>query len=372
MTPRHWVLDIDPPAEFLTTNARGDRRGASGKVKAWRRAGFDQARSGGLPTGLGRVRIDIVVAPPHRQADQPNYDPTCKAIVDGLGPPFVRRPSGRSRGAAAPGYKLIPNDSARHLDGHHMHVVDPQPPHGRVTVYITDLTYVPPGRTWTPRLHIGNDCERIEVKRACNGCGELLGNLTNVEIEDAVDGRPLPDVRGECPACSFTAGGGSTSRPVQLAAHALCGCPLVVDTRQVEHKRRCRYPAAAAAVTLWNQWFEQRQLSPVGAPVRYWPGARHGPGASGTTRTRAQVFEGHTAVVWLEGVRGAVSLSHVENATRRYVDVHGEHWHTAGHDAYGQRWLRCEETDRGTRNIEAVEHEFGPLLPVNPAPVQTP
>lgn len=45
----------------------------------------------------------------------------------------------------------------------------------------------------------------ITTKRACNGCGDLLGDLTDQEMAAAIGGRPLPDVRRECPACGPTA-----------------------------------------------------------------------------------------------------------------------------------------------------------------------
>jgi hypothetical protein len=35
----------------------------------------------------------------------------------------------------------------------------------------------------------------------CNGCGERIGDVTMIEINLAIGGRPLPDVRMECPRC---------------------------------------------------------------------------------------------------------------------------------------------------------------------------
>ncbi|MFI2434652.1 hypothetical protein [Streptomyces sp. NPDC018693] len=43
---------------------------------------------------------------------------------------------------------------------------------------------------------------RIRVKRACNGCARYIGDATDAEIEACVTGRPLPDVRHECPHCT--------------------------------------------------------------------------------------------------------------------------------------------------------------------------
>jgi hypothetical protein len=59
-------------------------------------------------------------------------------------------------------------------------------------------------------------------------------------------------------------------------------------------------------VRKWNDMF------PVGTAVRYWTWAREGIGKTSTTRTLASVLSGHTAVVWVEGEAGCISLSHVE------------------------------------------------------------
>ena len=41
----------------------------------------------------------------------------------------------------------------------------------------------------------------LTIQRCCNGCGESLGDVTMIEINLAIDGLPLPDVRMECPQC---------------------------------------------------------------------------------------------------------------------------------------------------------------------------
>jgi hypothetical protein len=57
----------------------------------------------------------------------------------------------------------------------------------------------------------------------------------------------------------------------------------------------------------WNRSF------PIGTPVRYWLcGVREGSGHTGCTDSLAEVFEGHTAVVRINGPVGWVMLSHVE------------------------------------------------------------
>jgi hypothetical protein len=58
-----------------------------------------------------------------------------------------------------------------------------------------------PTRPYTPNEHRNGRCV-LHVKRACNGCGELIGDVTDQEIEAAIDGLPLTDVRHECPWCA--------------------------------------------------------------------------------------------------------------------------------------------------------------------------
>lgn len=52
---------------------------------------------------------------------------------------------------------------------------------------------------------------------------------------------------------------------------------------------------------------------PVGTTFRYWTGAKSGPPTGeAVTYHEATVLPSGTAVAWLEGVAGCVSLSHVE------------------------------------------------------------
>ena len=53
----------------------------------------------------------------------------------------------------------------------------------------------------TPPSTFPDGSQSITVQRCCNGCGDTLGDVTMAEIECAIDGRPLPDVRMECPNC---------------------------------------------------------------------------------------------------------------------------------------------------------------------------
>jgi hypothetical protein len=56
-------------------------------------------------------------------------------------------------------------------------------------------------RTHTPDRTNDNGSTTIKLKRACNGCGHLLGDVTEAEMERAVAGAPLLDVRAECGHC---------------------------------------------------------------------------------------------------------------------------------------------------------------------------
>lgn len=60
-------------------------------------------------------------------------------------------------------------------------------------------------RTHTPdRITVGEDGRKtttIKVQRACNGCGTLLGDVNNIEIDRAIAGLPPLDARAECGHC---------------------------------------------------------------------------------------------------------------------------------------------------------------------------
>ena len=62
----------------------------------------------------------------------------------------------------------------------------------------------------------------IKMKRACNGCGTLLGDVTEQEMAAGINGRPLPDVRRECRTCAPTAPDPKCLPTTVLAADMLC------------------------------------------------------------------------------------------------------------------------------------------------------
>jgi hypothetical protein len=41
----------------------------------------------------------------------------------------------------------------------------------------------------------------ITVQRCCNGCGDSIGDANDADLNAAVAGLPLPDVRAECATC---------------------------------------------------------------------------------------------------------------------------------------------------------------------------
>lgn len=61
-----------------------------------------------------------------------------------------------------------------------------------------------PARTHTPdQITYGEDgvsvTRTVKLKRACNGCGDLLGDVDNRDVDDHGN---LTDVRAECPYCA--------------------------------------------------------------------------------------------------------------------------------------------------------------------------
>lgn len=67
-------------------------------------------------------------------------------------------------------------------------------------------------RKSTPDEVLPNGGKRITVQRCCNGCGRPIGDVTDEEMEAAILGLPLPDVRNECFCLANQAG--DTEKPV--------------------------------------------------------------------------------------------------------------------------------------------------------------
>lgn len=59
-------------------------------------------------------------------------------------------------------------------------------------------------------------------------------------------------------------------------------------------------------VSEWNVKY------PVGTIVRYWRGEKDGFPSGRGAASAAYMLSGHTPVVWINGCRGCIALSHVE------------------------------------------------------------
>lgn len=85
-------------------------------------------------------------------------------------------------------------------------------------------------RTNTPDRLNDDGSRTITSKRACNGCGEYIGDVSEQEVNAATSGRPLPDVRRECPNCAPTA-----PEPACIPTRVVAGDTLCV-TRDCDHE----------------------------------------------------------------------------------------------------------------------------------------
>lgn len=60
--------------------------------------------------------------------------------------------------------------------------------------------------TTSPKVTVhadGRNTTTYVVQRCCNGCGRGIGDIKDTELDCAITGRPLPDVRHECPWCAI-------------------------------------------------------------------------------------------------------------------------------------------------------------------------
>ncbi|GAB4677627.1 hypothetical protein [Mycobacterium timonense] len=57
-------------------------------------------------------------------------------------------------------------------------------------------------RSRTPVRVNADGSRTMTVQRCCNGCGFEIGDVTESEIDAAIAGAPLADVRDECPWCA--------------------------------------------------------------------------------------------------------------------------------------------------------------------------
>lgn len=85
-------------------------------------------------------------------------------------------------------------------------------------------------RTHTPDRVNTNGSKTIKMQRACNGCGQILGDVTDEEMQAGINGRPLPDVRQECPTC------GPTAPPPACLPTAIIGGDWLCIERECDHE----------------------------------------------------------------------------------------------------------------------------------------
>ncbi|GGN39737.1 hypothetical protein FHR83_006651 [Actinoplanes campanulatus] len=145
---RTWTLSIPAPERMLSANSKPHHRVAGVVRKAWREATYLYAQQAKLPTGLDRVRIDIVLHHTvNRNRDDANWHPYVgKPITDALGP--ERRAQSRNGAVRIDaGYGLIPDDNPTHLDGPFISLGEKvsrkEYPRGLAVVTIVDLTGQP-------------------------------------------------------------------------------------------------------------------------------------------------------------------------------------------------------------------------------------
>lgn len=142
-----WTLRFPAPDRMLSVNGNPHWRTTSPIRKAFREAMFVHAKAAKLPTGLARIRVDIVLRfPTAAKHDGANYHGNVgKPLVDAIGPAINTVRAGKP--IVAPGLGVIPDDTAEFLDGPFLRsgpkVDDPKRcPFGQVVVTITDLSEV--------------------------------------------------------------------------------------------------------------------------------------------------------------------------------------------------------------------------------------
>lgn len=105
-------------------------------------------------------------------------------------------------------------------------------------------------RPYTLDVELPDGGKRITVKRACNGCGLLLGDVSEAEMERAIDGLPPEDVRHECPMCSVSDGRGSrttgSSASGDTAPLGITRAPVSEQVRHLNGPMLARLRACAA------------------------------------------------------------------------------------------------------------------------------
>jgi len=117
------TLRIPAPDKFLNSNQRLHWAAKGKLVKSWRDAGLVHARRVRLPKGLERVHIRAEIHKTStRKYDASNYQPTIKALVDGI----------------VVDYGLCADDDNAHVEG--PDIRPGEPGRAAVTITISELT----------------------------------------------------------------------------------------------------------------------------------------------------------------------------------------------------------------------------------------
>lgn len=115
-------------------------------------------------------------------------------------------------------------------------------------------------RSWTDDFVLPAGGRRFTVKRACNGCGRLIGDVSQEEIASAIAGLPAPDARIECPHCTPEPG----ARPGAVEGNESSGVVVVAQADE-DHAA----PGGAPVDTLTvGQLLEALDGLPADMPLR--------------------------------------------------------------------------------------------------------
>lgn len=186
LEPLTLTLDVLPKVKLLNANdARGHWAKRAPWIKYWRRMAWIETRNRITRREwplLERAHVTVTITwPDNRRRDPANWEPTAKAIVDGI----------TTAG-------LWPDDDDKHVTGPDMR--RGHGPHA-IHIQIQPVALRAP-RTHTPTRELRSGRREMTVQRACNGCGQDIGDATPAELDCAGAGIDLPDVRQECPRCS--------------------------------------------------------------------------------------------------------------------------------------------------------------------------
>lgn len=172
---------------------------------------------------------------------------------------------------------------------------------------------VPATRPSTPPFDLPEGGKRITVQRCCNGCGRPLGDANDAEMDAAIAGASLPDVRSECGCAPAETTEDPSAAPHPAAEGRSAGPGTSPRPGPAE-------PGEAASATPEDPLDAFNRDNPVGSPVIAWPRTHDDPPQITVTRSVAWALGDGTPVVAVEGHSGGIALNHVVSLR----------WHDAG------------------------------------------